>query len=94
MTLTTPRWDRTAEPLIMLPDHPQFGRILATPPPEPDRSRCFVARSGSGVLEAVNDSQLDDYLEGGEYDQVMAVWDEETPQSDVLYLPVSVGVKS
>jgi len=70
--------------MLILPSHPDFYRILATPPPDPDRSKCFVARAGSLVLEAVDDKELDEYLEGGEYDQVLQ---EQGESHDFLYLP-------
>lgn len=78
-----------ADSVIMLPDNPMFGRILATPPPEPDRAKCFVVPKGEQVMRAVDDRELDDYLEGGEYDEHWAEC--ETLDSDILYLPVSIN---
>lgn len=88
MTLKTSPFQVLSEPLIMLPAHPQFGRILATPPPEPDRAKCFVVPKGEQVMRAVGDRELDDYLEGGEYDEHWAEC--EALDSDILYLPVSI----
>ncbi|MBD2090979.1 hypothetical protein H6F67_14075 [Microcoleus sp. FACHB-1515] len=60
--------------MLLLPGDPEFNRVLATPPPNwrhfaqstPDFA--FVARAGSGILEPVSIADLEDYLEGGEYD--------------------------
>jgi hypothetical protein len=72
--------------MLLLPSHPEFYRILAIPPPDPDRSKCFIARAGSWVLEAADEHTLEEYLEGGEYDQVL----QEQGQHDLLYLPDSL----
>lgn len=62
--------------MLILPGDPEFDRTLATPPPNWSQSMAryggecaFVARSGSGILEPVSLQNLDDYLEGGEYEQ-------------------------
>lgn len=74
------------QPLI-LPGNPLFHFTLGTvKPPTEDQSCNFVFHKDSMVMEAVNDSQLDDYLEGGEYDEI-----EEESCSDILYLPISMG---
>lgn len=63
---------------LILPGHPFFDEYLySTLPPSwrnfayhnPDFA--FVARAGSGLLEAVSEDELDEYLEGGEYDQLI-----------------------
>lgn len=70
---------------LILPGHPFFEDYLySTFPPgwqnftyhNPDFA--FVARSGSGILEAVNASELEEYVQGGEYDQ----WLEECGDDD------------
>lgn len=68
---------------IILPGHPFFNDYLhGNLPPgwrnfsEHNPDFAFVARSGSGVLEAVNAAELEEYIEGGEYDQ----WMEESDQ--------------
>lgn len=73
------------QPLI-LPGSPLFHFTLGTvKPPTEDRSCNYVFHKDSLVMEAVNESQLDDYLEGGEYDEI-----EEESGSDILYLPCSM----
>ncbi|BAZ50506.1 hypothetical protein NIES4103_31220 [Nostoc sp. NIES-4103] len=61
---------------LILPGHPFFEDYLysAFPPGwrnfayhNPDF--CFVARSGTGILEAVTHTEMQEYIEGGEYDQ-------------------------
>lgn len=61
---------------LILPRHPLFEDYLySTFPPGwrnfayHNPSFAFVARSGSGILEAVDQDQMQEYLEGGEYDQ-------------------------
>ena len=69
---------------IILPGHPLFDSYLyGTLPPgwrnyayhNPDFA--FVARTGSGILEAVCGEELDEYLEGGEYDELVETWEPE-----------------
>lgn len=74
---------------LILPGNPEFYRILATPPPEPDKTKNFVVRSDSLILEAAGEKELDDYLEGGEYDLRMA--DIDDIESEILYLPDSMS---
>ncbi|MBD2090378.1 hypothetical protein H6F67_10980 [Microcoleus sp. FACHB-1515] len=72
--------------MLLLPGNPEFNRVLATPPPNwrqfaqstPDFA--FVARSGSGLLEPVSMVDLDNYLEGGEYEERL----EEIGEEDEL----------
>ncbi|QMS87307.1 hypothetical protein HUN01_06810 [Nostoc edaphicum CCNP1411] len=61
---------------LILPGHPFFDDYLyCTLPPawrnfayhNPDFA--FVARSGSGILEVVTQEEMEEYIEGGEYDQ-------------------------
>lgn len=73
------------QPLI-LPGNPLFHYTLGTTlPPVEDRNCNYVFHKDSMVMEAVNDRQLDDYLEGGEYDEI-----EADAGSDILYLPYSI----
>ena len=67
---------------LLLPTDPGFHEILATPPPTQGRGVNFVCRSGSDVAEEVNERELNEYLEGGEYDQRL-----QDIQSDFLWLP-------
>jgi hypothetical protein len=73
---------------LILPGHPFFDEYLyGTLPPgwrdyayhNPDFA--LVARSGSGILEAVNEAEMQEYVEGGEYDQ----WLEECGEEDDNY---------
>lgn len=61
---------------LILPGDPEFSETLATPPPNwreiaarLSGEFAFVARSQSGILEPVSLSELDEYIEGGEYDE-------------------------
>lgn len=70
---------------LILPGHPFFDEYLyGTLPPswrnfaEHNPDFAFVARSGSGILEAVDPAGLDEYIEGGEYDE----WLEECGEDD------------
>jgi hypothetical protein len=75
--------------MLILPGDPEFNLTLATPPPNwrqvAERlsgEYAFVARAGSGMLEPVSFGELDEYLDGGEYDERMSEieaeeeWDE------------------
>lgn len=60
--------------MLILPGDPLFADTLACPPPNwqaiaASNSGRFaiVARAGSGILEAVPQQEVDEYLEGGEY---------------------------
>ncbi|MGF1987244.1 MAG: hypothetical protein RMY62_005210 [Nostoc sp. ZfuVER08] len=70
---------------LILPGHPFFNDYLyCTLPPtwrnfafhNPDFA--FVVRSGSGILEAVTEDEMEEYVQGGEYDQ----WLEECGDDD------------
>lgn len=87
--------------MLILPGHPDFYRILATPPPA-RRGQSFVVRAGSMILEPASDLALNEYLEGGEYDQRLEesgqtdllTWEESDQlESDVLFLPASLSVR-
>ena len=64
---------------LILPGDPLFDLTLATPPPDwgqvaakDGNTYAFVAELGSGLMRPVTQSELVDYLEGGEYDDRMA----------------------
>lgn len=65
---------------LLLPGEPGFAEILAyTPPPNwrdvaarDGNSYAYVAEPGSAILRAVGMAELDEYLEGGEYDERLA----------------------
>lgn len=84
--------------LLLLPGDPGFNEILATPPPDPGRQYAYVVRAGQQAAEYVSAEDLQDYLEGGEYDQRLSEIDAQAQEveinqdltSDVLYLPCSV----
>lgn len=70
--------------LIMTPEDPGFHEILGSShPPDPEKGKNFIFRSGSMVAEAVEESELEEYLEGGEYDERM-----DEIESDILFLPL------
>ena len=82
--------------MLLLPGQPTFSQWLALPPPTAQRSN-YVVRPGScDVMEAVTDSELDEYLESGEYDERLDEIEEQelsinpSLSSDFLYLPVSM----
>lgn len=61
---------------LIYPGDPEFDEWLSIPPQSwrevADRNSgnfCFVARSGSGILEAVSGAEATEYLYGGEYDE-------------------------
>ncbi|MBE9210235.1 hypothetical protein IQ244_27805 [Nostoc sp. LEGE 06077] len=73
---------------LILPGHPWFYNYLHGTLPigwqnfadrNPDFA--FVARAGSGILEVVTEDELEEYCEGGEYDQLI----EERSNDDDCY---------
>lgn len=61
---------------LILPGDPEFDLTLATPPPhwQQEAARlggefAFIVRADSGLLEPCSFAELDEYLEGGEYDE-------------------------
>lgn len=83
--------------MLVLPGDPLFLPTLATPPPTQGQPYCnFICRAGSDVLEVATQKDLDEYLEGGEYDERLSQinqnqidYDGEDDQS-LLYLPDSI----
>lgn len=65
--------------MLILPGHPLFDYTLfcAIPPDwrktadQIGQNCCFVATAGSGLLRPATPNELEDYLNGGEYDEVM-----------------------
>lgn len=63
---------------LILPGHPFFDDWLysSLPPAWRDFAFhnpdfCFVARSDTGLLEAVSEKEMMEYVEGGEYDSLL-----------------------
>lgn len=80
--------------MLILPGHSLFYETLAHPPKgKISYGTNYVCRSGSFVLEPVNESDLEEYLEGGEYTERMNEWEKLSPSlppSDILFLPNSI----
>jgi hypothetical protein len=61
--------------MLILPGHPLFDLTLMAPRPDwqqvaaQDEQYAFVAEPGSGLMRPVTQSDLEDYLWGGEYDE-------------------------
>jgi hypothetical protein len=76
---------------LFLPGDPGFDETLATPPPDWGRaaaadgqSYAFVVRPGSGgVAEAVTLEELEDFLDGGEYEERL----QEIGDEPVIWTP-------
>lgn len=69
---------------LILPGHPLFDITLATPPPDWKIKQQgvsdplnFIKDSSSGVFRTVTPKELDEYLWGGEYDEVMGEGEED-----------------
>lgn len=83
--------------MLLLPGSPEYNRLLAVPPPNRGERFYVVRPGGSGLMESVSDSELDEYLNSGEYDERLdEIGDNEIEinselRSDVLYLPCSIG---
>ena len=64
--------------LLILPGCRLFDETLALNLPPGHTAGCnFVARADSGILEPVNDKELTEYLDGGEYQERLANCDED-----------------
>jgi hypothetical protein len=64
--------------LIMTPDHPDFGTILHSQlPPGWEKQfsgnvgGTFIVRAETGLLEPASEAEIDEYLYGGEYEEVV-----------------------
>jgi len=60
--------------VIWTPDHPLFGTILHSkiPPGETLDGRFYAVRDETGLLQPMTETELEDYLFGGEFDEVTA----------------------
>ncbi|MCU0525163.1 MAG: hypothetical protein MUF72_10090 [Elainella sp. Prado103] len=74
---------------LILPGDPEFNLALATPPPnwQQEAARwggefAFIVRAESGLLEPCSFAELDEYLEGGEYDERLATIDDDEEAFD------------
>lgn len=74
--------------LLILPGHPLFDLTLGFAPPNWESvaaatggEMALIARSDSGLLEAVPWAEAEEYLEGGEYDQRLASIGEDDDES-------------
>jgi hypothetical protein len=57
---------------IILPDSPLFHATLyGSLPPGSSPCGAFVISSESGLMRPATPRELEDYIEGGEYDEVM-----------------------
>lgn len=55
--------------LLILPGNPLYDLTLGLNLPPALAGSFFVARAGSGLLEAVSEQEFNEYLYGGEYDE-------------------------
>jgi hypothetical protein len=74
---------------LILPGHPLFEATLQSTLPPGWRQFAhsnpefgFVARAGSGILEAVSYKDLEEYIEGGEYDERLEEMGDEDVTDD------------
>ena len=70
--------------MIMTPDHPLFYEYLhsALPPMlnntlSSNFSGTFAVRADTLMLEPLKDTELDNYLFGGEYDEIKGIFENE-----------------
>ncbi len=71
--------------MLILPDHPLFNFYLQTAKPPDFNHRQdisdtpinFVLDAHTGILRTANEQELNDYLFGGEYDEVIDEYDED-----------------
>ena len=70
--------------MLILPGNPLFDLTLATSRPDwrdtaarDGTTYAFVAEAGSGLMRPVTESELEDYLYGGEYDARLAEIEDE-----------------
>ena len=72
--------------MIILPGNPLYLNTINKPAPG-DYLRsdgdAYVIRKDSLLMELVNENELNDYLEGGEYEDRLEIIE----QTSVLYLP-------
>lgn len=59
-------------PLLLLPGDPGFSETLAlNPPPSPNHQGNIFVMGAEGLLRFADDADLEEYLLGGEYDEIM-----------------------
>lgn len=70
--------------MLILPGHPLFDITLATPPPDWKVKQQgvsdplnFVKDALTGIFRTVTPDELEEYLYGGEYDEVIGEVEEE-----------------
>lgn len=79
---------------LILPGNPLFDITLATPPPswqsvaEKHNTWAWVMDATLGILRVASPSELEEYLNGGEYDEVMG---EDTEEEEEGYWDDWVG---
>lgn len=63
--------------MLILPDDPEFNIALATPPPDwkvkqelSGSEINFVLDAQTGIFRTATQSELEEYLYGGEYDSI------------------------
>ena len=72
--------------MLILPGNPLYLNTITEPAPGDfltSDSDAYVIRKDSLLFEKVNEKELDDYLEGGEYDDRLGIIEQE----NILYLP-------
>lgn len=70
--------------MLILPGDPEFDLTLFLAPPPDWRETadrvgeqvCFVASAGSGILRPADPNEVEEYLLGGEYDEMMGDYDD------------------
>lgn len=72
----------------MTPTDPGFDQILYSAPPPGikanDDDQLIYVVGIDGIPRAISDDKLDDYLFGGEYDEMMEIYDEEISEEEEL----------
>ena len=72
--------------MLILPGNPLYLNTIKNPAPGDflrSDSDAYVIRKDTLLFERVNERELDDYLEGGEYEDRLEVIEQE----NILYLP-------
>lgn len=72
------------EPELILPGDPRFEATLAgtLPPVHANSDRIFVQRPGSLLLEAVSQSEAEEFCWGGEYDERLAEIEDQDEEAE------------
>lgn len=72
--------------MLILPGNPLYLTTITQPAPGDyirSDSDAYIVRQDSLLFERVNEKELDEYLEGGEYDERLEVIEQES----LLFLP-------